>query len=31
VRENAAAGSIALDPERLAALDALIPLGPTFA
>ncbi len=30
VRENGAAGAIRLEPQQLAALDALIPLGPTF-
>jgi len=31
VRENAEAASIHLQPEQLTALDALIPLGPSFA
>jgi aryl-alcohol dehydrogenase-like predicted oxidoreductase len=31
VRENAEAASIHFEPEQLTALDALIPLGPTFA
>lgn len=31
VRENAAAAAIDLEPKQLAELDALIPLGPTFA